>query len=742
MKLSHLSLQKRIVVQFLLIGLIPLCFMGGVAYYLSAYSLKGAAKVELVTILANKKIAIDNYFETIKNQITTYAQNKMIVEAAVKFKGSFYQQKFASDLSIPEMKEKLSNYYYGDFAKEYSNQNKNNVNLDYMVEGLSDEAIVAQYHYIFANSNPLGSKDSLDAAAINDTYAKEHAEVHPIIRDYLKKFGYYDIFIVDADNGHIIYSVFKELDYGTSLMTGPYAKTNFARVFKKAKLGGKPGSYHFVDFESYRPSYDAPASFIASPIIVNGKTEAVLIFQMPIDRVNAVMAEREGMGETGDAFIVGTDYRMRSDSHLDKKNFSVVNSYRNDVGDRLKTDYIKSAINGDGGVGVFDNHQGVEAFIAYRPFEVFGARWALIAEKSMAEIQKESNLLGWILLVIGLLTGVITSAFGYFVGRGIAQPIEESTNKLKESSYQLSSVSEQLANSSQRMAKTSDNQANAVQGNASAVVEISSMIERTSQQTASVAEKTEFVDKKVKRSTDSMSRLKSSMDEIARSNQSLKEISNVIEDIAGKTTVINDIVFKTQLLAVNASIEAMRAGQQGRGFSVVAEEVGKLAQISGQAASDIRAMIDEGRKKVQEFVETNLRTVSVGESITREVAESFLEIADQVSDIGEQIKGVADAGSEQKIGVNKVKNTFSEIDRGTQQQAQGANRVSDLATNLKDQSMRLNALATSVDHLVSGRKQVLQGESRNDSQSSSDSFPTDKKSMKLKDVKSLFKKVG
>ena len=115
---------------------------------------------------------------------------------------------------------------------------------------------------------------------------------HPIIRNFLHKFGYYDIFLVDPKTGHIIYSVFKELDFATSLISGPYRNTNFARAFRAAAASGK-GSTHIVDFEPYRPSYDGAASFIASPVYDANILVGVLIFQMPIDRINAIMQEQD-----------------------------------------------------------------------------------------------------------------------------------------------------------------------------------------------------------------------------------------------------------------------------------------------------------------------------------------------------------------------------------------------------------------------------------------------------------------
>ena len=198
------------------------------------------------------------------------------------------------------------------------------------------------------NAHPLGEKHRLDDPGDNTGYAGIHAEIHPIIRSYLESFGYYDIFLVDPDTGDIIYSVYKELDFATSLLDGPYANSNLGEVFRKAREL-KPGGIAFTDFEQYRPSYDAPASFIAAPIFDGSDRIGVLIFQMPLDRITQVMSVRGGLGESGESYLVGPDHLMRSDAYHDE-NRSVTNSFRNPDMGALESLQIVKAIAGEYGV--------------------------------------------------------------------------------------------------------------------------------------------------------------------------------------------------------------------------------------------------------------------------------------------------------------------------------------------------------------------------------------------------------
>jgi len=116
--------------------------------------------------------------------------------------------------------------------------------------------------------------------------------------------------------------VFKEIDYATSLLTGPHKDSKLAEAFKAALNGAQPGRTTLTDFAPYLPSYEAPASFISAPVYVHddfvGTTElkGVLIFQMPVDRINAVMQAKVGFNETGETILIGSDGLMRSQSRF------------------------------------------------------------------------------------------------------------------------------------------------------------------------------------------------------------------------------------------------------------------------------------------------------------------------------------------------------------------------------------------------------------------------------------------
>ena len=352
-------------------------------------TLRREAFDKLTAIREIKKAAVERYFQSIEDQILTFSEDQMIVAAMRQLRENFQNFRSENKLDpeqLSELRNKLATYYTGEFSQEYRSQNHGKLpNAEQYLGQLDDDSVALQYYYIRANQNPLGSKHLLDNPHDNSTYSKLHAELHPIIRNYLDKFGYYDIFLVDPDTGDIIYSVFKELDFSTSLIDGPNSKTNFGEAFRKANAAGNKDTVVLVDYAQYTPSYEAPASFIASPIFDGDEKIGVAMFQMPIDRLNAIMSERAGMGETGETYLVGQDLLMRSDSFLEPENHTVLASFRNPEAGNCDTLACRDALAGNAGAKVILDYNGNPVLSAYCPVKLVGLTWALLAEVDVAE---------------------------------------------------------------------------------------------------------------------------------------------------------------------------------------------------------------------------------------------------------------------------------------------------------------------------------------------------------------------
>lgn len=700
----RMNLRKRLLLQFLSMGILPLALVGGIAYYLASSALEQEAYERLTGVSQVKKEFVESYYDRIKNQITTFSEDPMVIDAAREFRAEFFKMTAErTPEDIARMKSELTKYYTDEFAVEYRKKNSDqDPQAKKLIDGLDDVGVVMQYHYIAKNANPLGSKDALDAAGDGSPYSQLHAKVHPPIRSYLQKFGYYDIFIVDIATGHIVYSVFKELDYGTSLLSGPYRDTNFAEAFRTAAASNEPDAIALVDFKTYKPSYEAAASFIASPIYDGNNKIAVALFQMPLSRIDAIVSGREGMGATGELILVGPDKLPRTDSFIDKANRSVEAAFRNPDNGRIDLPEITKALAGESSQIIADNYLGQKSLLTYMPVNVLGHKWALLGQKSLAEAFAPAQTLGYWMLGIGGFTGIAIMFFGSLIGRGIANPILRVAGELAENSRQVAGASEGLAGASGQLSELAAEQASSIEETAASIEEISAMVKNNVDQ----AEKSSNLSQQVKKVADqgnhSMEDLVKSMAEIMESNQKIQDLVKVIGEIGEKTSVIDEIVFQTKLLSFNASVEAERAGEHGRGFAVVAQEVGNLAQMSGKAAAEIASMVKSSIRNAEAITSENRAKVEAGNAQVQDAARYLREITDDADMLMRQADQIVNASKEQSDGVSQVNEAMGQLDQATQQNSANAEETASSSEQLASQAEQLKDNVMQLMQLVEG----------------------------------------
>ena len=350
-------------------------------------TLRQEAINKLVAVRENKRQAVERYIGDIHEQVRFLAHDQRVIEAVTDLSSLYASAVVHEELSEAQLEEwraELGGYYRDHYGAEYSKQNGGEmVDVEAMLAALDPSGVALQHCYIHANTNPLGEKHKLDRGGGVAIYHELHEVVHPTLREYLERFGYYDIFLIDTE-GNVVYSVYKEIDFATSLEKGSWAESGLAKVYRKAKEA-EEGAVVFEDFSRYTPSYEAPAGFVASPIYSDGELAGVAAFQFPIDRLNAIMAERSGLGKTGEAYLIGPDKLMRSDSFLDPDNHSVIASFRDPVKGKVDTEAAREALAGKSDFDVIVDYNGNPVLSAFTPVKVGEATWGLLAEIDIAE---------------------------------------------------------------------------------------------------------------------------------------------------------------------------------------------------------------------------------------------------------------------------------------------------------------------------------------------------------------------
>lgn len=695
------------------------------------------ARNKLVALRDVTSVNIQDYLNFINDQLITYSSNLMVIDAMKSFSPAFHEYvKQISDSELANTSQELQDFYRNQFDQQFQSLNGGQTSSpNRLYEQAGKAAWVMQSLYISGNTNPLGEKHKLVDTKQNDDYSRLHAKFHPSITQYQQLFGYYDIFFVDAETGHIVYSVFKELDYATSLKDGPYANSGIGEAYKMALTATDKDQTFLTDFAPYQPSYNGSASFISSPIFDGSEKIGVMIFQMPVDKINDVMNHHNdwlnsGLGETGETYLVGSDKTMRSNSrglienkqaYLDMLSSSGVpaptiqalDTKDNTIGIQvIDTQGVQNALKGETGVASYRNASEKMVLSAYKPLEILGLNWAILSEITQEEAFREvkllenrlssqilyfvvgflllGGLLGWGLayIITRPINKVITTVYGISEGEGdltqrlqvkgkdetaslakginlFIGHIDETFSAILNSVVRLIPISQDIASVNEKINKASQEQK-------SFSDEINKQLNETNEAAKLVNDKLEQIhsaatsgDQVVNSSSRAVEDINETMQALSNNIcEAVSAINTLTQDtdrISGIIDVINGIAEQTNLLALNAAIEAARAGEAGRGFAVVADEVRTLASKTRQSTDEVTDMVNSiqsSTKSVVNLMDNSQKSAaSSSDNVTQakqeldHVKKAMAAISDRVNDISEAIKA-------QQSSFMEINNTY------------------------------------------------------------------------------------
>jgi methyl-accepting chemotaxis protein len=723
--LKNKSLKLKLMLSFLTLALVPLTISNLISFSQAKNEITVLTKEKGQIVAAQMSENIEGYFAKETSAIVDISAMPSTAEALKGFSGPFanYNEEFKKPEYGSDEYQEVKGFYNDQFGKMYAEKNSGKSPAIADILGKLDRmAIVAQADFIARNPNPLGSKHKMDRPNRSNRYSEVHEKFHPKFRSFLESHGLYDVFLVNNE-GRVVYTVFKETDFATSLKFGPWGDSGLASAFNgAAKL--KEGEYHIDEFKPYLPSYEAPASFASTPVFDDGKRLGVLIIQLPLDKITQIAADREGLGELGETLLVGPDYKLRADTFRNKATHNVASSFAEGSKHEYNHEPVKRALAGESGDVSLVTYDGTEVYSVFKPIKIANHNWAVVVEFAKSEVYAPLDRLQYAMIAIIAFAALITGLVTFFFSNWVSNTLNQIAKRLSASNHEVSQASSMSASSSTELSEAATEQAASLQETMASIEEISAMVTQNAESAGRVTQAvdqnqvaTQDGNQSVNEMLQSIVEIKTTTDEILgqmeSSNKEFGEIVKIIKTIDEKTKVINDIVFQTKLLSFNASVEAARAGEHGKGFAVVAEEVGNLAQMSGNAAKDITTMlsssiqkvneiVDKTSSKIDQLVETGKDKIATGQSKAMACKSALQKISENAQAVKTMVAEITHASKEQSQGVQEISKAIAQLDQVTQQNSAVAQSSSTQAEQLHAQSIVLSNAVTELVKFVSG----------------------------------------
>ena len=599
--------------------------------------------------------------------------------------------------------------------------------------------------FVTNNPNPE-QRELLETVEDGTFYSHTHSYYHPWFRDLMNRRGYYDVYLVTRD-GDLVYSTRKNPEFATSMTEGEWADTGLGRLVARA-AEAEMGTILFEDYAEYGPANGEPRAFIGAPVFDRiGERVGTITYQVPHNAINNLMAKTQALGDTAESFLVGPDRLMRSDSRFSAEPTTLANTVENNA-----------AIDGLAGNSGFVESTGLDgsdALSAYRPANIFGDTWAVLATVSKDEAQQDiSALLTQFMLMTALAMAASTAA-GFFMARSISRPLSNMTGAMerlanrdwstevpgrgrkdeigamanavqvfKEQGQEAERLEEEKAEQEARaaeekreaMSKLAHDFEVSVGEVVEAVAATARDLKETAQGVSSIAEQT----------TTESARVAAAAEE---SSVNVQTVSSATEEMSASISEMQQQVMRSRDVSEHAAQSVENAAGQVTGLSDAANQIGDVLALIQDIAEQtnllaLNATIEAARagdagkgfavvaSEVKSLAtQTQKATEQIRQQIEGVQAESQTAVA-AISGIRDVIAQVNEISQTIATSIDQQTAATGEIARNAQQAAGGTHEVSSSVQSVSQASQQASAAATQL--LASSNSLAEQGDALRD----------------------------
>lgn len=397
--LERVSIQSKLMLMLLTMSVLATGIAGGIGFQSGRSSLREAVFDRLTSVREAQGRVLEMGLNDLTGSLVIFSRGETVSGALTAFNSAFDQ---LSDAAVdPDQNKAIADLYRAQFG----GANDGRLDIDALLP-TSAAAKYLQSRYTVAfpdRDKAVNVDDAKDGSA----WSAANARFNPYFREIVSRMGFRDAFLINA-KGDVVYTAHKGVELGTNVLTGPFrGEGNLPEAFRKTMSSNDVDYVGTTDFAEYLPS-GQPTAWMLVPIGPTGRAGGVLAVEYPASIVNKLMTadhhwERAGMGRTGEAFVVGKDDLMRSDSRLfleDPQQYKtdvIAAGTAPQVAERaikqgttvmiqpVGTKATEAAQRGETGTLIATDYLGHRALQAYAPLALKGLDWVIVASVNSDE---------------------------------------------------------------------------------------------------------------------------------------------------------------------------------------------------------------------------------------------------------------------------------------------------------------------------------------------------------------------
>jgi class 3 adenylate cyclase len=449
--MANLSIKSKLLVILLAVSVLSIAVVASLNYYTCYKSLRENTFSHLTSVRASRADQIEQFIERLRTETRVIGASGVVSDAARELIAAY---RALDGVAVdPAVDEAVRAYYIEQYLPALAKAMNVEPELAELLPN-SRAARYLQYTYIAKNPFPFGERSRMDGADVPSAYAAVHERVHPALRRIVEDLGFIDGYIADIETGAIVYSVEKEVDFGTRLSDGPYGHSNLGALFRKLQAVPDRGAVLIVDFEEYRPTRGRPSAFVGTPVYAGGRLIAALMLQLSDVAIDRVMTgdqqwEKQGLGKTGETYLVGPDHLMRSNSRfllqeperyteqlreakVPETEIARMLEHKSSILIQRSRSYAsEQALAGNEGTGVVLGYRGIEMLGSWAPLEVAGLQWGIVAKIDREEAYAPMTHMARDTLIQTLVIVLVITLAVMFLATSFVRPVNDLIDRVR-----------------------------------------------------------------------------------------------------------------------------------------------------------------------------------------------------------------------------------------------------------------------------------------------------------------------